>query len=128
MLTKITKIDVPASATATWLRGSGPLRLLARARRYPNAFLAALIGLGVLLMVIHWSGSSQAHAPQRVAAHGATRAEAPRREAPAGREDAAAAGRAETAAARAETAAARAETAAAGQAEGAAQLVEGSAH
>jgi hypothetical protein len=125
MLKKITKIDVFTSALTAWWRGSGPLRLLARARRHPNALLAAIIGLGVLLMVIHWSGSAQSQSAQRAAAHGVAGAEAPRRDPAAVRGEAAAAGRAETAAARAETAAARAETAAAVHGE-AAHLAEGS--
>ena len=125
MLKKITKIDVFTSAPTAWLRGSGPLRLLARARRHPNALLAAIIGLGVLLMVIHWSGSARSLSPQRAPAHGAAGVEAPRRDPAAVRDEAAAAGRAETAAARAETAAARAETAAAERGE-AAHLGEGS--
>jgi len=46
-----------ARALAAWFRGTGPLRLLARARRHPNVLLAALLGAGILWMVVHWSGS-----------------------------------------------------------------------
>ena len=61
MLTKIgtgtRAVAAWARAMSAWVHGSGPLRLLARARRHPNALLAALLGIGILLMVLHWAGA-----------------------------------------------------------------------
>jgi hypothetical protein len=42
------------------LRSPRALRLFVRARRNPNALLATLLAIGILLMVLHWSGQSGA--------------------------------------------------------------------
>ena len=45
-------------------RGRRVLRLAAAVRRHQNALLTIVIALGIVLMIIHWSGSGQA-APGR---------------------------------------------------------------
>jgi hypothetical protein len=81
----LTRIATLWRALAAWSRGTGPLRLLARARRHPNALLAALLAGGILWMVVHWSASPPpipAHRPD--AAAGAARASAAPERAPPG--------------------------------------------
>ncbi len=63
------KLETGAEALLTGLRTRGALRLWARLRRHQNALLGVLLGLGILLMVIHWSGSRQAAAPSQLGAH-----------------------------------------------------------
>ena len=53
------KLETRAEALLAGLRTRQALKLWARLRRHQNALLAVLLGLGILLMVIHWSGSSQ---------------------------------------------------------------------
>ena len=54
--TRVSQIEAQVRAVAAWLRSPRALRLVARAKRNPNALLAALLGIGILLMVLHWSG------------------------------------------------------------------------
>lgn len=62
------KLETRAEAMLAGLRTRHALKLWARLRRRQNALLAVLLGLGILLMVIHWSGSRQRSAPSQVGA------------------------------------------------------------
>jgi len=59
----VKRLDDTVRAIEARLRSFAALRLRVRLARYQNALLAALIGLGILLMVIHWAGSAQVRAP-----------------------------------------------------------------
>ncbi len=63
------KLETRAEALLTGLRTRHALKLLARLRRRQNALLAVLLALGILLMVIHWSGSRQRSALSQLGAH-----------------------------------------------------------
>jgi hypothetical protein len=77
--TRVSQIEARVRAVAAWLRSPRALRLVARARRNPNALLAALLGIGILLMVLHWWGQ-----PLRASAHAGAGAAAIRTEATVG--------------------------------------------
>lgn len=63
--------EAQARAGAARLRSPEALRLRVRLRRWETALMGALLVLGVLLMVIHWSGS---HAARPAPAASAARA------------------------------------------------------
>ncbi len=64
----VKRLDDTLRALETRLRSFPALRLRVRLARYQNALLAALVGLGILLMVFHWAGSAQPRAPHPAAA------------------------------------------------------------
>jgi hypothetical protein len=59
----VKRLDETLRALELHLRSPAALRLRVRLARYQNALLGALIGLGILLMVVHWAGSAQPRAP-----------------------------------------------------------------
>ncbi|HEX9291569.1 MAG TPA: hypothetical protein VF904_18770 [Anaeromyxobacteraceae bacterium] len=64
----VKRLDDAVRAIEARLRSFAALRLRVRLARYQNALLAAVIGLGILLMIIHWAGSPPARAPHAAAA------------------------------------------------------------
>ena len=70
----------PSSAQGSWERWAPPLA--AWLRRHQNALLAGAIGLGIVLMIIHWSGSprdgnARANLPRPASASGRHGSEPP---------------------------------------------------
>jgi hypothetical protein len=67
-------IEARLEALGAWTSSRDVLRVLARLRRWQGALLTAAVALGILLMVVHWSGSARARpvvpAPARRAAVG----------------------------------------------------------
>jgi hypothetical protein len=73
----------PSAAQGSWARWAPPLA--AGLRRHQNALLAGAIGLGIVLMIIHWSGSprdgnARANLPRPALTSGRNASEPPRPE------------------------------------------------
>ena len=69
METMLRRMSARVRVVVPWLHSPRALRVVARARRHPNAVLTAVISICILLMVLHWSRHAGAERLRATTAH-----------------------------------------------------------